>query len=72
MLNPMIRWEPGTTVTYHGSLTHLHGNYQAFPCICLRCAGPARDTHRFELRSGDTVITCVRARSITAPIEETL
>lgn len=65
MLNPLVRWEPGVAVTYHGSLTDLHGEYRAFRCECLHCAGPGGDTHRFVLRAGATTITCVRPRSIT-------
>lgn len=65
MLNPLVRWEPGITVTYHGSITRLHGEYRAYRCECLRCAGPAGDTHRFVLRSAATTITCVRSGSIT-------
>lgn len=68
MLNPMTRWEPGTPVSYHGSLTDLHGQYEVHPCACLNCT----DNHglpgvRFELRDEhDTVVVaCVRPRSIT-------
>lgn len=68
MLNPVIRWEPGTLVRYHGSLAALHGTYRAHPCTCLNCT----DSHdlpgvRFELRdpAGDVAVACVRARSIT-------
>lgn len=68
MLNPMIRWEPGTPVRCHGSHTDLHGQYEVHPCACLNCT----DNHglpgvRFELRDEhDTVVVaCVRPRSIT-------
>lgn len=68
MLNPMTRWEPGTPVRCHGSLTDLHGQYEVHPCACLNCT----DNHglpgvRFELRDEhDTVVVaCVRPRSIT-------
>lgn len=67
MLNPAIAWEPGTLVRYQGTLTDLHGAYQAHPCTCLRCDDPIIGTARFELRddSGAIVASCVRARSIT-------
>jgi hypothetical protein len=73
MLNPLIRWEPGTLVRYHGSLTDLSGSYRAYPCDCLRCDDPILGTPRFRLAdaSGKTVATCVRARSITPAFEET-
>ena len=68
MLNPMTRWEPGTKVRYHGSLTELHGVYAAHPCQCLRCTDN-RDLPgvRFALvdANGATVADCVRPRSIT-------
>jgi hypothetical protein len=67
MLNPLTRWEPGILVRYHGSLADLHGTYQAHPCRCLRCDDPILGTARFRLvdASGTTVVSCVRARSIT-------
>lgn len=67
MLNPMIRWEPGTLVRYHGSLTELHGLYAAHPCTCLNCTdNQGLPGVRFELRDGATVVVaCVRPRSIT-------
>lgn len=68
MLNPMTAWTPGLLVDYHGSLTNLHGQYEAHPCVCLNCV----DQHglpgvRFELRNeaGTVVVACVRPRSIT-------
>lgn len=66
MLNPLIRWEPGTTVRYHGSLTDLHGTYRASPCDCLRHGDDPRNV-RFNLAdsSGQTVVSCVQPRSIT-------
>ncbi|NUO42413.1 MAG: hypothetical protein HOV82_10275 [Streptomyces sp.] len=68
MLNPMVGWEPGTLIRYHGSLTDLHGTYQAHPCICLRCDDPVYGSARYRLvdGTGRTVVSCVRARSITA------
>lgn len=67
MLNPMIRWEPGTTVRYHGSLTALHGVYAAYPCTCLQCSDDGDGAVRFQLvdTTGHVTVTCVRARSIT-------
>lgn len=68
MLNPMIAWEPGTLVRYHGSLTNLHdGVYRAHPCTCLRCDDPILGTARYRLVNGTgrTVASCVRAPSIT-------
>lgn len=68
MLNPLIHWEPGTLVRYHGSITSLHGTYQAHPCTCLRCTDDrGLPGVRFMLKdaAGVTVIACVRARSIT-------
>lgn len=64
MLNPLVAWEPGTTVRYHGTLTDLHGEYRAFPCRCTRCDVT---TVRFELREtdGQAVIDHVQPRSIT-------
>jgi hypothetical protein len=66
MLNPLERWEPGTVVRYHGSLTALHGEYQAHPCDCLRCADDRRAV-RFALAddTGHIVIHHVQPRSIT-------
>ncbi|MFM9635960.1 hypothetical protein [Streptomyces turgidiscabies] len=68
MLNPLTHWTPGALVRYHGSLTDLHGTYQAYPCACLPCT----DNHgvhgvRFALNDadGNTVVACVRPRSIT-------
>lgn len=67
MLNPMIRWEPGTLVRYHGSLTELHGLYAAHPCVCLNCGDHGDGAVRYQLadENGDVVVACVRARSIT-------
>ena len=67
MLNPMIRWEPGTTVRYHGSLTALHGMYRAYPCPCLQCGDDGDRAVRFQLvdETEHVAVTCVRARSIT-------
>lgn len=67
MLNPMIAWEPGVLVRYHGSLDGLDGSFHAHPCTCLNCEGPRCDSVRFRLidADGQTVATCVRARSIT-------
>lgn len=67
MLNPMTAWEPGTLVHYTGSLTGLHGIYRAYPCSCLRCDDPIIGSARFELldHTDTTVVSCVRARSIT-------
>ncbi|MET8113792.1 hypothetical protein [Streptomyces prasinus] len=67
MLNPLIAWEPGTLVRYHGSLTDLHGVHHAHPCTCLRCDDPIIGTARFQLAdsTGTVVATCVRARSLT-------
>jgi hypothetical protein len=66
MLNPLIRWEPGTLVRYHGSLTALHGTYRAYPCDCLH-HGDDRTSVSFNLvdASGTVVVGCVRPRSIT-------
>lgn len=69
MLNPLIRWEPGARVRYHGSLTDLHGVYAAHPCRCLRCTdNDDLSGVRFALVNADgaTVADCVRPRSITA------
>ncbi|MER7794843.1 hypothetical protein [Streptomyces sp. NPDC097640] len=69
MLNPLIRWEPGTKVRYHGSLTDLHGTYAAHPCQCLQCTDNDDLLGvRFALQDtdGNTAATCVRAGSITA------
>ncbi len=67
MLNPLIRWEPGLLVRYHGSLTALHGLYRAHPCACLNCGDHGLGAVRYQLSDehGDVVVTCVRARSIT-------
>ena len=67
MLNPLTHWEPGTRVLYPGSLTDLHGTYQAHPCDCLNCDDPGLGSARFRLvdAAGRTVVQCVRARSIT-------
>ena len=67
MLNPLVRWEPGVAVTYHGSLTDLHGAYRAYPCPCLGCGDLGDGAVRFQLvdEAGHVVATCVRARSIT-------
>jgi len=68
MLNPLIRWEPGTPVRYHGSFTQLHSTYTAHPCSCLNCVdGRGLPGVRFELRDGlgNVVVACVRPRSIT-------
>lgn len=69
MLNPMVRWKPGVRVRYHGSHPDLHdGTYRAYPCSCLRCDDPILGTARFQLvdAAGRTVVSCVRAQSITA------
>lgn len=67
MLNPLIRWEPGTLVRYHGSLAELHGLYRAHPCTCLNCGDHGHGAVRYQLAddNGDVVVGCVRARSIT-------
>lgn len=68
MLNPMTRWEPGTPVRYHGSLTDLHGQYEAHPCGCLNCTdNRGLPGVRFALKdaAGNVVVACVRPRSIT-------
>ena len=73
MLNPLIAWEPGTLVDYHGSLTTLHGQYEAHPCPCLNCTDRlGLPGVRFELRDehGTVIITCVRPRSITPADDE--
>ncbi|TXS35309.1 hypothetical protein [Streptomyces sp. t39] len=69
MLNPMTPWTPGMNVRYHGSLTSLHGTYQAHPCTCLRCNDPILGTVRYALvdEQGTTVATCVRAGSLSLP-----
>ncbi|MFI0156163.1 hypothetical protein [Streptomyces lydicus] len=76
MLNPLIHWEPGTPVRYHGSLADLRGGiYHAYPCDCLRCTD-----HRgllgvhFALMdsAGVTVANCVRPRSITPDDDDSL
>ena len=66
-LNPLIRWEPGTLVRYHGSLIELHGTYAAYPCTCLNCGDHGLGAVRYQLSDerGDVVVACVRARSIT-------
>lgn len=74
MLNPMIRWEPGQLVRYHGSHPDLcDGVYRVHPCTCLRCDDPVYGSARYRLvdGAGRTVVSCVRARSITAAFEET-
>jgi hypothetical protein len=67
MLNPMVQWTPGIAVRYHGSLTGLHGTYQAYPCSCLNCDDPVFGTARFKLldERGNIAVTCVRPRSLT-------
>jgi len=72
MLNPIIRWEPGTLVRYHGSLADLHGVYAAHPCDCLRCEDPILGSARFQLidEQDAVVATCVRAGSITPTDDE--
>lgn len=67
MLNPIVRWEPGLLVRYHGSLTDLHGAYRAYPCSCLGCRDHRGCAVRFQLvdEAGTIAVTCVRARSIT-------
>lgn len=68
MLNPVVRWEPGLRVRYHGSVTHLHGVYRAHPCTCLNCTDSrGLGSARFRLVDGKgrTVLDCVRAHSIT-------
>lgn len=68
MLNPLIAWEPGTLVRYHGSLTDLHGVHRAYPCACLNCGDHGLGATRFQLvdAAGNVIASCVRARSITA------
>ena len=67
MLNPVTGFEPGMLVDYHGSLTELHGQYQAYPCTCRHCDDPVVGPVRYQLVGTDSaVITCVRPRSITA------
>jgi hypothetical protein len=73
MLNPVIAWTPGTLVTYHGSLTDLHGVYAAYPCTCLNCTDRlGLPGVRFELRDEDgaVIVACVRPRSITPADDE--
>ncbi|MEU3613490.1 hypothetical protein ABZ725_14400 [Streptomyces sp. NPDC006872] len=67
MLNPVTDWEPGLQVRYHGTLTELHGVYQAYPCDCLRCDDPNYGAVRYRLvdEQGVTIASCVRAGSIT-------
>lgn len=67
MLNPMIRWEPGLLVRYHGSLADLHGVYRAYPCGCLQCGDHGEGAVRFQLvdEAGTVVVACVRPASIT-------
>ncbi|MEU6512285.1 hypothetical protein [Streptomyces sp. NPDC046942] len=67
MLNPFTGFEPGTMVRYHGSITALHGLYEAHPCRCLCCDDSIVGTARFKLldEQGNEVVSCVRASSIT-------
>lgn len=68
MLNPLTAWTPGLLVDYHGSLTTLHGQYEAHPCGCLNCTDDrGLPGVRFELRDehGTVALACVRPRSIT-------
>ncbi|HSE05971.1 MAG TPA: hypothetical protein VLK35_17620 [Methylomirabilota bacterium] len=68
MLNPLIAWEPGILVDYHGSFTDLHGQYAAHPCSCLNCTDRlGLPGVRFELRDehGIVIVDCVRPSSIT-------
>jgi hypothetical protein len=67
VLNPMIRWEPGTQVRYHGSLTSLHGVYAAHPCGCHQHDDDTGNV-RFHLvdENGAVIATCVRPASLTA------
>lgn len=68
MLNPLTGFTPGTHVRYHGSLTTLHGVYEAHPCTCLNCLDRlGLPGVRFELRDkhGTVTVACVRPRSIT-------
>lgn len=69
MLNPLIRWEPGTPVRYHGTVTALHGVYRAYPCTCLDCDDPILGITRFQLvdQDGMVAVSCVRSASITPP-----
>ncbi|MEW2070025.1 hypothetical protein [Streptomyces sp. NPDC007346] len=69
MLNPMIRWEPGTLVRYHGSLAALHGVYTAHRCDCHQHDDQA-GTVRFALKDedGTVVAYCVRPKSITPAV----
>jgi len=71
VLNPLVRWEPGTLVRYHGSLTDLHGTYRAWPCDCLY-HDDDRMSVSFNLTNaaGNVVVACVRPRSITPPEEQ--
>jgi hypothetical protein len=69
MLNPLTGWEPGMLVRYHGSHPDLcDGVYKVHPCAWLRCDDPALGTVRYQLvdGAGRVVVSCVRARSITA------
>jgi hypothetical protein len=72
MLNPVIRWEPGTLVRYHGSLTDLHGMYAAHPCDCLNCGDIGLGAARFQLvnEQGAVTVRCVRPGSITPEDED--
>lgn len=73
MLNPVTAWTPGTLVTYHGSLTDLHGQYAAYPCACLNCTDRlSLPGVRFELRDEHDVVlvACVRPRSVTPADDE--
>lgn len=65
MLNPLVRWEPGTVVTYRGSVTEAHGTYQAYQCGCHR-HDDERTSVRFQLadETGHVAVTCVRPGSI--------
>jgi hypothetical protein len=71
VLNPMIRWEPGTTVTYHGDRRELRGTYRAYRCGCHR-HDDERTSVRFQLadNTGHIAVTCVRPRSITPASKE--
>ncbi|MFJ7998975.1 hypothetical protein ACIQ7D_17765 [Streptomyces sp. NPDC096310] len=66
MLNPMVRWEPGVLVRYHGSLSDLHGLYEAHPCGCLRHADePTSVNFQLATDDGTVVATCIRPASVT-------
>lgn len=65
MMNPLVAWEPGMLVLYHGSLIESHGSYRAYPCDCMRC-GDDPSSVRFRLDAPGGAVSCVRPRSVTA------